>query len=349
MTPPPHARKRPTMHDVARAAGVSQSLVSIVFRGAEGASQETRARVLEAAAAIGYVRDERARILRSSRPSSIGVSFQTRAVFHHAIIDGLYAANRAGQVAEAYDLILSGVSDVRSEARSVQDMVSFRCGALVLLGADAEECELIRMAAGIPMVTIARTTEDPSIHWVASDEAGGVAQAMEHLVSLGHRDIVHISAPGSSGGRARSRAFGEIVERRGLSDARVVQGGSSEQDGAMVAKSLVEQSLSGGRPLPTAVLAFNDRCALGVIDVLLRAGVSVPGDVSVVGFDDSEVASRYPIDMTSVRQEPQVLAAEAIRLAVRLMEDGPEVDVPHGVVVPTALTVRSSTGEPRTS
>lgn len=345
--------KRPTMHDVARAAGVSQSLVSIVFRGADGASDETRARVLAAADEIGYVRDERARTLRSSRPSSVGVAFQTRHAFHHTILDGLYAANADRGGADGvspYELILSGVSAARSEKRAVADLVSFRCGALILLGADMDEGELLRLAGQIPVVLLARTAEDPAIQWVASDEFGGVKLAVDHLVGLGHRRLLHVAASESSGGRARLDAFREQVDSLPDVDGRVVEGGSTEQDGALVARQLLVEAEAGIRELPTGIIAFNDRCALGMIDVFLRAGVRVPEDVSIVGYDDSEVAARYPIDMTSVRQEPGVLAAEAWRLAVALMAGGAEgggAALPHGVTIPTSLTVRSTTGVPR--
>ncbi len=333
---------RPTMRDVARAAGVSQSLVSIIFRGAPGASDETREKVLRIAEELGYVRDESARSLRASRSTSIGVVFQTRQPFHSELLDGLYAAT----VGRPNRLVLSAVSDVRDEAVAIRDLVSYRCGALVLLGPRLPEEEFLRLSAGIPVISVARRCSSPGIDWVASDDAQGMNLALDHLQGLGHRRIVYLSAPVSPGGRERQHAFEDAVESHGLgAEVAIRPGGMTEQKGAEAAEELIAARRSG-EPLPTAVIAFNDRCALGVLEVLMRGGVRVPEEVSLVGFDDSEIASRRPILMTSVRQDPTILARFAAERAVQRLGGEPAGEA-RGTVLPVSLTVRSTTGPAR--
>lgn len=327
---------RPTMRDVARAANVSQSLVSIVFRGAPGASQATRAKVMRVADQLGYVRDESARSLRAARSTNIGVVFQTRQPFHSELLDGLYAAT-AGL---ANRLILSAVSETRDESVAIGDLVSYRCGALVLLGSRLPDADVAKLGSTVPVVSIARRAASPRIDWVASDDAQGMGLALDHLMGLGHRSIVFLSAPVSPGGLEREHAFEDAAQSRGLGgDVTIEAGGMTENEGVAAA----EQMLSSGT-LPTAVIAFNDRCALGVLDVFVRNGVQVPGEVSLVGFDDSSIASRRPILLTSVRQDPLSLARFAVERAIQRMSPAGPASEPRGTILPVSLTVRSTTG-----
>ena len=120
---------------------------------------------------------------------------------------------------------------------------------------------------------------------------------MDHLVALGHHEIVHIDGGRAPGAADRRRGYRTAMRRHGLS-ARVLPGGLSEEDGAAAASALL-----ASQPRPTAVLAFNDQCATGVLDVFLRSGVTVPGQISVVGFDDSHLARLAHINLTSVGQD----------------------------------------------
>lgn len=327
---------RPTMRDVAREAGVSQSLVSIIFRGAPGASDATRRRVQEVADRLGYVRDESARSLRSARSTNIGVVFQTRQPFHSEMLDGLYAAT----MGMPNRLILSAVSEARDEAVAIRDLVSYRCGALVLLGPRMPEEDLIGLGGTIALVSVARRCPSADVDWVVSDDAQGMGLALDHLVGLGHRRITFLSAPVSPGGREREHAFQDAAETRGLTDeVTIARGGMTEAEGVEAAERILSLP-----ELPSAVIAFNDRCALGVLDVLIRAGVDVPGDLSLIGFDDSPIASRKPILLTSVRQDPMSLARFAVERAVQRMSPGGPASEPRGTILPVTLTVRSTTG-----
>ncbi len=335
-------KSRPTMRDVAREAGVSQSLVSIVFRGIPGASDATREKVLEAAEKLGYVRNESARALRASTPNTIGVSFQTRQPFHHELLDGLYAATANTD----YQLVLSAVSQSRTESDAIGTLLSYRSGALILLGCRMEKQELAHIARTIPIVTVASRSTAPGVDWVVSDDEAGMSLAVAHLKELGHTKIRYLSCSDAAGGPDRLTAFQHAVQLHGLADtARATpDGGKNEASGASAAESIL---WSGD--LPTAIIAFNDRCALGLIDVFIRSGISIPNDVSIIGFDDSEIASRRGINMTSVHQSPSDLARFAAERAIHRLDSASIPSVVRGTVLPTSLTIRETTGPVRTT
>ena len=326
--------RRPTLADVAARAGVSTALVSIVMRDAPGASTATRERVRRAADEIGYRPDTRARLLRSSRSRLIGVVFGVQHAFHGDLLTGLYdAAERSG-----YELALSAVTPGRDEQRAVDSLLRDRCEALVLLGPSSPTAHLADLATGLPVVVVARSVRSTAVDVVRTADSEGMNLAVNHLVELGHRDVVHIDGQRAPGAAERRRGYCEAVRRHGLT-SRVLPGGLTEDDGAAVARTLLAGSL------PSAVTVFNDRCALGLLDVLRRAGRTVPGDVSVVGYDDSRIARLSSVDLTSVAQDVGQLSTLAVRRALDRL-DGVPVQR-RELVVPPRLVVRSTTAAPR--
>jgi DNA-binding LacI/PurR family transcriptional regulator len=173
----------------------------------------------------------------------------------------------------------------------------------------------------------------------AADDVG-VALAVEHLVGLGHADVAFIDGPRAPIATLRRQGYRQAMRRLvGHDGIRVIPGGSTEEAGAVAARSLEDRA-------PTAVVAFNDRCALGVLDRLRRDGVPVPGRVSVVGYDDSPIARLGTVDLTSVSQAPQAMAAAAVTAAVERLEDARTEHV--DVVLEPHLVVRGSTAPPPT-
>ncbi|MGK5111401.1 LacI family DNA-binding transcriptional regulator [Geodermatophilus sp. CPCC 205506] len=326
--------RRPTLADVAARAGVSTALVSIVMRGVPGASAATRERVRRAADEIGYSPDARARLLRSSRSRLVGVVFGVQHAFHGDLLTGLYdAAEKAG-----YELALSAVTPGRDERRAVDSLLRDRCEALVLLGPQSPTATLADLAARLPVVVVARSVRSTAVDVVRTADDEGLHLAVDHLVELGHREVVHVDGGRAPGAAERRRGYHEAVRRHGLA-ARVVPGGLTEDDGAAAARELL------GGPLPGAVTVFNDRCALGLLDVLRRAGRAVPGDVSVVGYDDSRIARLSSVDLTSVAQDVGQLSTLAVQRAIGRL-DGAAVEQ-RELVVPPRLVVRSTTAPPR--
>lgn len=326
-------QRRPTLEDVAGRAGVSRALVSIVIRDVPGASEATRARVRRAADEIGYRPDPRARMLRSQRTRLLGVVFTAGHEFHAGLVDGVYLAAEA----RGYDVLLSCVTPHRDEMRAVRTLLDDRCEGLVLIGPGLTRATLTDLDARLPVVAVARRVR--GVDSVRSDDAGGAALAVGHLADLGHRAAVHVDGARAPGAAERRRGFSKAAAQRGMTST-VLPGGLTEREGAAAATRLLQAG-----PLPTAVFAFNDRCALGVLDVLIRAGVRVPDDVSVIGFDDSPLAGLAHVDLTTVGQDSTRLAELAVARAVDRLDGS--VPGPVDEVCPPRLVVRGTTGLPR--
>ncbi|MFN3001948.1 LacI family DNA-binding transcriptional regulator [Mycolicibacterium wolinskyi] len=326
-------RDRPTLHDVAQRAGVSRALVSIVMRDAPGASEATRERVRRAADEIGYRPDPRARMLRSARTNLLGVVFTASQEFHAGLVDGVY---RAAEL-RGYDVLLSCVTPHHGERQAVRTLLDNRVEALVLIGPELPTGALIELDTRLPVVTVARKLR--GVDAVRSDDAVGAGLAVDHLAGLGHRTITYLDGGRAAGAAERRKGLRKAADAAGVA-AAIAAGGITEREGAAAATAL----LATESALPTAVFAFNDRCALGFIDVAIRAGVRVPSDVSVVGFDDSPLAGLAHVDLTTVGQDSAQLAELAVGRAVeRIDGTGSRVDL----VCEPKLVVRGSTAAPR--
>lgn len=331
-------KQRPTMADVAEKAGVSRALVSIIFRNQPGASEETRQRVLRVADEIGYRPDSAARLLARGRSRTLGVMFTVHQPFHTDLIEGIYAeGERLG-----YEVLLSGATPGRSEQKAVEALLSHRCEAVVLLGSFAEPSFLEELGRRTVAVSVSRRVPHAHVDFVHSAEGKGIRQAMDHLVESGHRRIVHIDGGSGPGSADRRRAYRAAMRRHGLeSEARVVPGDHTERSGIETGRLLLAER-DEGQPLPTAVLAGNDRCAMGLLMSLTRAGVEVPRDMSVVGYDDSHLSHLMPIGLTTVRQDAGLMAEYAVRFAVERLEK-PELE-PREAVLDPKLVIRGSSG-----
>jgi DNA-binding LacI/PurR family transcriptional regulator len=324
-------QRRPTLMDVAQVAGVSRALVSIVMRGAPGAAESTRQKVFQAARELGYRPDSRARLLRSSRTKLIGLSFSSSQPFHTEIVDAAYAqANSRG-----YEIALSAVANGRTETRAVESLLDFGSEALVMISPTLSADELDRYSSQVPVVSLLRSDVGELVDSVSSDDQAGIRLGVEHLAGLGHRSIVHVDGGSAVSAEQRRKAFYSEMRLREL-DPRVVPGGPGEEDGLRAARSLLDN-------LPTAVIAFNDRSALGLIEGFRANGLLVPFDVSVLGYDDSQLARLSYVQLSSLSQDAPLLAAAAIDRAVDRIEGtlsaGHVVRTPH-------LVIRKTTAPP---
>ncbi len=322
---------RMTLADVAREAGVSTALVSIVMRDAPGASDETRVRVRRIADELGYVPDQRARKLRQSSSRLLGVTFELREPFHGDLVEEIYAvASEAG-----YDVVISAIAPTRSESRALDTVLRERCEGAILLGSRFDDDALATTAARLPVVVVARGSDVDGVGFVRSDDTAGIGLAVDHLVELGHSDIVHIDGADAPGAQDRREGFRATMARHGRGDhARIVRGGLGQIDGARAMREV----FAAGDP-PTAVVAFNDDCATGVIDAIGHAGLHVPEEISVVGYDDARLASRLRVPLTTVSQDARQMAADAVA-GVLTMIDGGE---PPAIVRLPTLVVRGTT------
>lgn len=340
-TPARRGAPRPRLEDVAADVGLSAASVSMVLRGVPGPSAATRERVLDAAQRLGYRPDRAASLLASRRSGMVGVVLDVRSTYHAELVEELLAvAERRG-----HDVLLGARTRQRDERRAVEALVDSRCAALVLLGTEAPVARLAELGRQLPVVAVGRRlgpgAPPGGVDVVRVDDERGTAQLVGHLVGLGHREIVHVDGGRDGIAADRRRGYRDAMRRHGLGDrVRVLRGGRDEQDGARAAAALLAE-----RPLPTAVVVFNDHAAVGLLDALLRAGVGVPAEVSVAGYDDSPLSRMAHVDLTTVAQNVTEQAAHTLdvvsgRLAGTARAAGE-------IVIPPRLVPRGTTAPPR--
>lgn len=333
MTNASQRRRRPTLEDVAARAGVSRALVSLVIRGAPGASEQTRQRVLASAAELGYRPDPRAQLLARSRSRLLGVTFGAEHAFHADLLEGIYAAAEPA----GYDVALSALTPSRKEQQAIETLLDYRCEALILLGPQAPAPRLAALGRQLPVVAVARRVHEPSVHVVRTADDEGIRQAVDHLVGLGHADIAHVDGGRAPGAADRRRGYRTALRRHGLGDRlRILPGGLTEQSGGAAAALLLREPAR-----PTAVIAFNDRCAVGLLDCFIRSGIAVPADVSVVGYDDDRLARLSHVNLTTVAQDAPRLARLAVETAIASLDGTRAADTE--LVIPPHLIVRGTT------
>ena len=334
--------RRPRLADVAAHVGLSPASVSLVLRGQPGPSQETRARVLEAAKVLGYRADRTASLLARRRSGLFGLLVDVHSAFHAELVEHVHtAAERAG-----YDVVLSTTTRTRPEARAVETLLDFRCEALVLLGPEASAAALEELDRTVPVVVVGRRVMPVLVDVVRSADDRGVALAVDHLVALGHTDIAYLG-----GDPAPELDFVTPGQRQhGFEMTMLAHGLAVRPDWLAAADWTLGGGLAVGTALldtarrPTAVFAASDEMAIGVLIAARRLGITVPDDLSVVGVDDHDMAVAF--DLTTVRQRVPEQGAQASRLLLSALHGANVVD---GVVLATELVVRGSTAAPSAS
>jgi DNA-binding LacI/PurR family transcriptional regulator len=325
------------LDDVAARAGVSRALVSVVMREAPGASAATRERVLAAARELGYRPDVRARSLGGQRSKLIGVMFGVGfGAFHFDLLEGLYRA------ADEHDhnLILSAVTRGRDEAAAVESLQDFRFDGLIMLG---PATPLPLLSGQMPVVVVGWHVDHSRVDVVRTSDELGMSEAVAHLVAQGHRRIAHLDGGDTLIGQARRTAFEAAMRRHELQDSlQIVPGGQAQIDGQRAALRLLAQD-----ERPTALIAYNDDTALAAMGVFAQQGIAVPDDVSVIGWDDSQLASLSLVGLTSVAQRPDELASSAVRRVIDRISQR-RVEEREIILQPT-LRVRASTAAPRSA
>ncbi len=328
------------MRDVAARAGVSRSLVSTVFRGVPGAGPATRERVLAAAAELGYRPDDRARGLRSRSRRVVGVTLTAVHPFHVALTEALHVDADV----HGYQLSLSWTTGHRSLARAVDMLLAQRCTALIHIGptVTVEELgHLAELADPVPTIVVDRYVDLPTIDALRVDDAAGIRLTVQHLFELGHREIWYTDGSEYVSAPPRLAGYLAAMDAYGLGDrTRVLPSGGTRADGATTALAL----LASGS-LPTALVAYNDQSAFGLIDVLVRHGVRVPEDISIVGFDNDAEAGMPHLALTTVEQRADLLAVATCDVT-RSRLDGAASGGLH-LQPPGPLILRSTTGPPR--
>jgi DNA-binding LacI/PurR family transcriptional regulator len=286
---------------------------------------------MRAAAELSYRPDQRARLLGSSRSRTVGVVFGLLNEFHGELIDALY---RAAEHSE-YDLALGATTPSRSGRRAVQSLLDFRCEAIILIGSSLPGTAIEELAEQVPTVVMTRAMRSRAVDVVRTDDVTGAKLAVEHLVQLGHQRIAHVHGQRVAGAAERRSGYRAAMKRAGLeSEIRLIPGGLSESDGENAATELLAE------PSISAVIAFNDHCAAGILTAVRGAGVAVPGDLSLIGYDNSGIARLRSVALTTVGQDANVLAKSALDRAVGWAED--TISETCEIVVPPRLQRRAT-------
>ena len=336
--------RRVTIADVAEAAGVSKTAVSFAFNNPGRLAADTATRIIEIADSLGYRPDPVARMLTQRRTGTIGlVTPQALASIFSNPFFGMFSAGVAA-VAEDAGYGLHFISPLhgslsRAIARATVDGV-----VAIGLAADHPEIAEIRRA-GLPMTTVDSDRFD-NLPSVDVDDEGGAAAAAEHLVALGHRDILVIAIERAE--HAPSGADDTVSRRlRGYRSALAAAGVTLRDEDVLISPATyaggvaaVQRAWDSGRR-PTAILAMSDAIAIGAIRGLRDHGLSIPADVSVVGFDDIELAETTDPPLTTVHQPIRGKGEEAARLLLSVLA-GREESTGHRRLA-TRLIVRAST------
>lgn len=301
---------RVTILDVAAAAGVSKSTVSrILDERLPRSDSETARRVRRIAAELGYVRDSSAANLRRGRTNTIGVvvprlTDTVMAMLYEALA---HACQRSGQFA----IVATTDDDPDADRAAARALIQRGVDGLVLSTArDDDDFQAELIGRGVPFV-LALRTDGKSLSSVGDDELGGYL-ATRHLIDLGHRRIGIIAGPHyASSSRGRLAGYRRAMAEAGVEVApdRVVESTFGIDSGAEAAERLMRLA-----PRSTAIFAVNDNVAVGALSTLTRLGLSVPEDVSLVGYNDIPLVSRLPIPMTTVRVPFDQIAVAALDL-----------------------------------
>ncbi|HVH23375.1 MAG TPA: LacI family DNA-binding transcriptional regulator, partial [Pseudonocardia sp.] len=206
------AARRSTLSDVAELAGVSRSTASLVIRAAPGPSTASREAVLRAAAELGYQPDSTAQLLRRHRSRLLGVMYSVRDSFHADLIEAIYPAAEQ----QGYDVVLGAVGPTRTERRAVSALRGSRCEALILIGPNTSREDRAALSEQLPVVVVGERTADAPFDVVRTGDQEGARQAVDHLVDLGHRSILHIDLGRHPGAVERRRGYRAAMRRHGL-------------------------------------------------------------------------------------------------------------------------------------
>jgi LacI family transcriptional regulator len=327
-----------TIRDVAQAAGVSIGTVSKAMNGSGSVGAETRARVMQAVETLGYRPNSLAQSLHRTRSMTVGlITNDSFGRFTNPIVEALESRLAALGVAV---FMCNATDDPERERAHLAQLLGKRVDGIVVTSRRTDQRPPIGpLARHVPVVYVFSHADDPEALSLVPDDQGGAAAAVAHLAGLGRRRIAHLTGPLHFGAvRLRRDGWRAALAEAGLQarEEHFLSGAWSEAWG----RETVARLFAAGRKAPDALFCGNDQIARGAVDALRERGLSVPGDVAVVGFDNWEVmtlASRPPL--SSVDLNLKALGREAGTRLIQAMHGEPQ----RGLVrLPCTLIVRDS-------
>jgi len=334
-TPETETGKRAvTQSDVARHLGVSRTLVSFAMRGAPGVSEDMRRQILGAADALGYRRNVQAADLARKRPTAVGLHLID---LHNDVYADIFSGVQEVLRSTGSRLVISvNATPYGPDPRALDPLFETQVGVIIaatLLDPDERVRELNRR---VPLVNVTRSV--PGVDSIHSHDISGGRLATEHLLELGHRKIAHLCGPAFEGHLDRRIGYRDTMLEHGLRPHVVEAAAFSRAEATAVALKVLDAP-AGQRP--SAIFAHSDELALGVREAAAALGLSIPGDLSLVGYDNSRVAGLHGIGLSTVDLHAYELGRAAGQAALQRMlyPDSPVVD---RILAPTLVT-RSST------
>jgi LacI family transcriptional regulator len=345
-----------TRDDVARAAGVSVATVSYVLNGGpRPVSEARRRRVLQAVADLGYRPNAIARSLRARRTRILGLVLPDSANPYFA---ALAKAIEEAATARGYQVIVANAAErPEREAAHIEALLRLQVDGLCWIPADLRRAARDAPRPSVPTVQVDRTLEPPGAGQaggegpggprydvVAADNRAGGRLAAAHLLTLGHRRLACLAGPASHRhAQARLQGFRDALREAGRASGLVAHGDFDFASGAAIAARWCALPAA---ERPTGIVCGNDAMAVGALAAVARAGLRVPRDLSVTGFDDLPLAPFTVPPLTTVAQPVAELAEAAVERLLTRIERPAEAPPPRHTVFPVRLVVRGSTGAP---
>lgn len=325
-----------TIADVAAHAGVSQASVSRVLNGKQSVDPTIVRRVQASIAALGYSPSVTARSLVHGRTDTVAMMVPD---LENPLFQGILKGLSLAAASDGYRVLVADTAERVDDEEATAVEARHRCDALVLCAPRMPEQRLRRLVSQVaPVVVVNRPLPDADVPIVGVDYVRGIRDLVEHLRGLGHRHLAYVSGPATSASNAeRLRGVADAINAHADLRIDVVPGGSRLEDGYAVAEAVLAAREGGA----TAVIAFNDLVALGLMNRLQQLGVEVPRDLSLAGFDDVPMAGFATPALTSMSVPRSEIGAQAWARLRTLIAGGP---IEHSVLYRPRLEVRDSTG-----
>jgi DNA-binding LacI/PurR family transcriptional regulator len=310
----------------------------MVIRGDDRVSPVRREAVLSAIADLDYRPNAMARGLVQRRTRIVGVVVSDlRNPFNGDVVSGILT-----QAAELgyKGMVNTGDQRRQLEEDAIESFLELRVDGLVLATSRIDDRTIEHAASAVPVVVLGRPTSGDSNDSLSNDNEMGAEIAVDHVVALGHRRIAHVAGTKGMAASQRRMGYQRAIERHGLTEqSTIIDGGFTEAQGYRGGKTLLER-----RPLPTAIFAANDLCAIGVLNALEEAGLNIPGDISLIGYDNTSLAALRHVSLSSIHQPGEDMGHKAMELLFERIHEG-RTEARHVVVSPS-LVVRSTTAPP---
>ncbi|GAA4969320.1 LacI family DNA-binding transcriptional regulator [Actinoplanes utahensis] len=327
-----------TIREVARYCDVSVATVSRVFNTPEIVSPETRQRIFDAAAEIGYLPNESARTLATKKSNMVGLIWDTdhrRPGWRHPFLQEILVTLKTALSAHGLHLLMLSHREPYLQAARRHNLD----GVVIIDNGSQDPAVLALADAEIPCVALDLRRTGPTCTYVTSDNTGGATLAVQHLIDRGHRRIASITGPLQTAPAAeRLTGFRAALAAAGLP---IAADHMVESDFYLDGGHTAMLRLLASAPRPTAVFAAGDEMAIGAMRAARQAGLRIPDDIAIVGFDDIELAALVPPGLTTVAQDRAGFGTAAAEALVTMLQNAGQPPAP--TVLPTTLIVRGST------